>query len=152
MSTLTDFDKKLLNKLQTELPVCSRPFKKIADDLGSSEEGVIERLNKLKAEGYLRKIGTFFNSDKLGYTGTLVALEVEPAKVQDVAEEINKYNGATHNYEREGKFNLWFTLITPDESMEKKILTEVETLAGVKRLINLKAKRKYKINVSFKLK
>lgn len=151
MKELTSFDKSLLNLLQGNLPVCSHPFAALAEELGTDEQTVLTRLQLLKQEGYLRRIGTFFNSNKLGYKGTLVALRVKPDKIETVAEAINRYPGATHNYEREGRYNLWFTLLTPCLETEKKILDEVEALPGVEDLLNLKANRKYKINVQFKL-
>ena len=64
---LTSFDKALLNILQTNLPLTERPFQVLADQLNTSEEEVIARLNELKELGYIRKIGLFFDSAKLGY-------------------------------------------------------------------------------------
>ena len=87
---LTAFDKSLLNLLQANLPVCSHPYAKLAEQLGTEEDVVISRLQDLKAAGYLRRIGTFFNSNQLGYKGTLVALRVEPDRMQTVAEAINQ--------------------------------------------------------------
>lgn len=151
MMELTAFDKALLNLLQGRLPIGKRPFAKMAEELGTDEERVISRLRLLKDEGYLRRIGTFFDSSHLGYGGTLVALRVAEGKVASVAEAVNRYPGVTHNYEREGKFNLWFTLLTPNLETEKEILSEVEALPGVERLLNLKTTKKYKINVQFQL-
>ena len=151
MTELTSFDKELLNLLQGHLPVCSRPFARLAEELGTEEAVVLQRVQELKREGYLRRIGTFFDSNKLGYHGTLVALRVEPEKLPEVADAINSYPGATHNYEREGKYNLWFTLLTPNERQESSIISEVRTLPGVEDVLNLKPHKKYKINVQFKL-
>ena len=151
MMELTDFDKSLLNLLHGSLPVCSRPFAKLAEELDTDEQTVLTRVQELKKEGYLRRIGTFFDSNNLGYKGTLVALKVDPSKMQTVAEAINLYPGATHNYEREGRYNLWFTLLTPDLETEARILDEVQSLNGVEDMLNLKANKKYKINVQFKL-
>lgn len=151
MMELTAFDKALLNLLQGSLPIGKLPFAKMAEELGTDEERVISRLRLLKDEGYLRRIGTFFDSSRLGYGGTLVALRVAEGKVASVAEAVNRYPGVTHNYEREGKFNLWFTLLTPNLETEKEVLSEVEALPGVERLLNLKTTKKYKINVQFQL-
>ena len=63
--------------------------------------------------------------------------------MEAVAKAINRYPGATHNYEREGRYNLWFTLLTPGLDKEHEILTE--------SMLNLKSQKKYKINVQFKL-
>ena len=151
MTELSLFDKSLLNLLQNNIPVCSRPFEVMAKKLNTDEQTVINRLRELKAAGYLRRIGTFFDSNSLGYQGVLVALSVTPEKIQQVAEAVNDYPGTTHNYEREGRFNLWFTLLTPNANLEKKILSEVRSLAGVEDMICLKSNKKYKVNVQFKL-
>ena len=151
MAELTEFDKRLLNLLQGNLPVCSRPFARLAEMLGTTEEHVLERLDALKADGFLRRIGTFFNSERLGYQGTLIALCVTPEQLSSVAQAVNRYTGVTHNYEREGRYNLWFTLMTPSQATEEKIIGEIKALPGVERLMSLKANKKYKINVQFKL-
>ena len=151
MTELTTFDKALLNLLQGNLPVCSRPFAELAAQLGTDEATVLTRLRWLKQAGYLRRIGTFFNSARLGYVGTLVALQVDEDHMQSVAEAVNQYVGATHNYEREGEYNLWFTLLTQTPEQERTILREVRALPGVHGMMNLKSRKKYKINVQFKL-
>lgn len=149
---LTAFDKELLNILQTELPVSKRPFADLAQVLGTDEIVVINRLKELKEQGYLRRIGPFFDSTKLGYAGTLIATKVTNGYMESVASAINTYPGVTHNYEREGDFNLWFTLLTPDLETQDKILADIRNLPGVENLISLKANRKYKVSVQFKLK
>ena len=148
---LTAFDKSLLNLLQSNLPICSHPFAEIANKLGTDESTVLNRIKTLKNEGFLRRIGTFFNSNALGYRGTLVALQVESDSIPKVAEVINNFPTATHNYEREGKFNLWFTLMTQDRAQEESILEEIRSIPGVDAMINLPSNKKYKINVQFQL-
>jgi DNA-binding Lrp family transcriptional regulator len=159
MINLTDFDKALLNKIQTKLPIASHPFALIAKELGVEEETVLKRLQELKDEGFIRKIGAFFNSEELGYVGTLVAVKVQPDFVGQVAEKINTYDGVTHNYERYdekatdlvGQYNLWFTLIVDNEALRTKILDEISALPGVEQLVNLPAIQKYKVSVRFSL-
>ena len=94
MTALTDFDKRLLNLLQGNLPVCSRPFARLGEMLETTEEHVLSRLEELKREGYLRRIGTFFNSEQLGYRGTLIALRVAEGHIPNVAQVINRYTSA----------------------------------------------------------
>ena len=149
---LTTFDKSLLNIIQRNLPICQRPFLELANILETTEDHVIERLSYLKEHGYIRRIGPFFDSGKLEYKGTLVALKVQPEYMESVAQFINRYPGATHNYEREGEYNLWFTLLTHSEEKRTKILAEIKAQQGVEKLMNLVSNKKYKINVQFKLK
>ncbi len=149
---LTSFDKELLNLLQTNLPLSSHPFADLAEILGTEEVTVLNRLRELQAEGYVRRIGPFFDSAKLGYKGTLVAVKVMEDCMEKVATAINTYPGVTHNYEREGEFNLWFTLLTPNLETQTKILEEIKQFYGVKKIISMAANRKYKISVQFTLK
>ena len=148
---LSAFDKKLLNLLQAGLPISHRPFADIAEKIGTDEQTVLNRLRSLKRDGYLRRVGPFYSSEELGYQGTLVALKVRPECMTAVAEAINRYPGATHNYEREGEYNLWFTLLTPDDGKRDEILQEVSALPGVEGMMDLISRKKYKINVQFNL-
>lgn len=151
MYELTGFDKALLNLLQGKIQLTSRPFKVMAEELGCDEDTVLERIKLLKKEGYVRRIGSFFNSDKLGYRGTLIALKVKPELMEETALAINKYSGITHNYEREGEYNLWFTLLTPDDDVRSNVMGEITALPGVEKIMDLSARRKFKINVQFML-
>ena len=148
---LTAFDKRLLNIIQTDLPLESRPFAVLAQRLETEESVVIERLLFLKEQGFIRRIGPFFDSTKLGYTGTLVALEVEQDEIPKVAAEINSNYGVTHNYERDGSLNLWFTLFSHTIENQTATLDKISKLAGVVRLINLPATEKFKVSVQFTL-
>lgn len=148
---LTAFDKSLLNLIQTDLSFDKRPFAVLAEKLKTEESVVIERLTFLKEQGLIRRIGPFFDSTKLGYIGTLVALEVKEEYIPQVAEAINSYYGVTHNYEREGNLNLWFTLLSPDLGKQNEILETVRNLDGVVRLLNLPATKKFKVSVQFSL-
>ncbi|MBR1697935.1 MAG: AsnC family transcriptional regulator [Anaerovibrio sp.] len=149
---LTTFDKQLLNILQGGVQFVPKPYEAMAEQLGVSEERVISRLQELKEKGFIRKLGAFFNSDKLGYNGTLVAAKIEPGHVADVAAKINEYPEITHNYQRSCGYGLWFTVITNSDDRRKQILSEIRSLPGVISLLDLYSQKKYKINVQFKLK
>ncbi len=148
---LTEFDKRLLNIIQTDLSFEKRPFALLAKKLETTEAIVIERLKFLKEQGFIRRIGPFFDSTKLGYIGTLVALEVKEECLLQVASVINSFYGVTHNYEREGTLNLWFTLLSPNLMKQDEILETIRNLDGVVRLLNLPATKKFKISVQFSL-
>ena len=148
---LSTFDKELLNIIQTRLPIEPRPFAKVAECLAVDEATVLERLIWLKEHNYVRRIGAFFDSAYLGYVSTLAAVKVQAGHIEAVAEAINAYPGVTHNYEREGEYNLWFTLLTAGQDEQEKTLAAIGQLAGVDSLISLPATEKYKVSVEFAL-
>lgn len=149
---LSAFDKTLLNLIQTDFPLAERPFAVLAERLGVAEAVVIVRLAELKGAGYIRRLGPFFDVAKLGYRSTLVAAQVEQTAIEQVARVIDDLPGVTHNYEREGDFNLWFTLMSRNEEQEAVTLAEVARLPGVRQVMNLPAGRRFKVDVRFRLK
>ena len=148
---LTESDKALLNALQTGLPICEEPFAVLGEELHLTGEEVIQRLQELKAAGYIRRIGPFFDSEKLGYKGALVAVQVCSEKIGEVAAFINQYSCITHNYEREHLYNLWFTIMTPSLVEREHILTNIREREGVESILVLPSLKKYKISVQFTL-
>jgi DNA-binding Lrp family transcriptional regulator len=144
-------DRKILDKFQTGLKLEASPFKKIATELGIEAEELLQRVKKLKKEGYIRRLGGVFRSSRLGYKSTLVALKVEEDNFYQVAEIINQHPGVTHNYRREHKLNLWFTLSTASELDREKFLAQIKALPGVKELYQLPKEKFFKLNVFFKM-
>lgn len=149
---LSAFDRALLDELQNDFPFSDRPYAVIAERLDTDEQIVLDRLKELKATGYVRKMGAFFDSEALGYTGTLIALKADPENIDEIADTVNSEPGVTHNYQREGKYNLWFTLQSKNERSKAEFINKVRSLTGVAELIELPAERKYKIRVRLPLK
>jgi DNA-binding Lrp family transcriptional regulator len=146
-----NIDKQLLNIIQRGFPICSQPYQQLADELGTSEEEIIEKIAKLKEEGIIRRLGGIFDSKKLGYKSTLCAIKVPQEKIQEVKEVINSYKGVTHNYLREHNYNMWFTLIVPGAEAIDDVLAEMRRETGIDDIINLPAVNFFKINVNFDL-
>ena len=148
---LSDFDKQILNEVQRDIPLVSRPFAAIAKRLQMDEASLMERLVMLKEKGFLRRLGAYFDSDALGYKGALVALRVSPLYLMEVVGCVNQYPEVTHNYEREGEYNLWFTLQISSERQRRRLLDEIRVLRGVERILVLPSRKKYKVRVQFQL-
>ena len=144
-------DKKILDRLQKGLKLEASPFQKIAAELGIEAKELLQRVKKLKKEGYIRRLGGVFRSSRLGYKSTLVALEVEEENFYQVAEIINQNPGVTHNYRRDHKLNLWFTFSTINELERENFLAQIKTLPGVKELYQLPKEKFFKLNVFFKM-
>ena len=144
---MDDIDEKLLNLIQNEIPMDRRPFQILSKKLYIDEVEVIERINKLKEEGIIRRIGGIFNSKKLGYTSTLCAARVPYYRIDEVAEYINGYDEVTHNYIREGRYNMWFTVIAFSEEKLSNILRDIKINAGLKEIMNLPSTKVFKIKV-----
>lgn len=151
MAELDALDKNLLNILQTEFPLNETPFRTIAGKVGASEDDIIARVRRLKAEKIIRQISAIFDTKSLGYESSLVAAKVSPDRVDEAAEIINGHPGVSHNYLRNGDFNLWFTIAIPPNSklgLEKSVEL-LGQMAGVDSIRILPTVKLFKIGVKF---
>ena len=110
---LNDADKKILDIIQSNFPLSSRPYKVIGDEIGMEEEEVLANVLNLKKQGIIRRLGANFQSKKLGFRSTLCAAKVPDDKLDLFIQEVNAKKGVTHNYLRKHEYNVWFTLIGP---------------------------------------
>ena len=142
-------DKELLNILQSSFPLTSKPYAKIAEDLGISEEEAIQRIYALKKRNVVRQISAIFDTRKLGYQTTLVAFRYAPGKIDKAARVINRHPGVSHNYARNGYFNLWFTLAVPPHHDLKQTIDKMAQITGAEAARIMPTIRFFKIGVNF---
>ena len=148
---MDDTDRKILNRIQSNFPISSRPYLAIAEELDLDESEVIHRLLRLKKNGIIRRIGGNFFPEKLGFVSTLCAAKVPDDKIDAFAEAVNRYPGVTHNYQRDNSFNIWFTFIASSMEEIEENLQEISRHTGVEEIINLPATKVFKIKAYFDL-
>lgn len=146
---LDNIDRQLLNLIQHRIPVTKRPFRDIGSELGLDEAEVLRRVTRLKKANIIRRMGGFFDSRKMGYAGTLCAMKVPEARIGEVAAVINEYYQVTHNYLRSHGYNMWFTVLAPSADDRAAIIEEIKNRTGITDVMNLPAKRLFKIAVQF---
>ena len=142
-------DRNLLNLLQASCPLVSAPFKDLGKSLGSDETEVIDRIKRLKDLNVVRQISAIFDTRRLGYKTSLVAMRFPPETLDSGARTINEHPGVSHNYARDGNYNLWFTLaVPPNESLEDTV-EEYATRTEADGYRILPTIRFFKIGVNF---
>lgn len=151
MPPIDHIDRAILNRIQSDFPLTKRPYGVIAETLGLTEKDILQQVVKLKERGIIRRIGGNFVPGKLGFVSTLCAAKVPQKKMADFVKVVNQFPGVTHNYERDNRYNIWFTFIA--QSMEKieNNLDKITRETGIKDIINLPATKVYKIKAHFEL-
>jgi siroheme decarboxylase len=147
---MDDIDRKILNLLQEEFPLTERPYEEIGKAVGVMEEEVLARVRALKEAGYIRRIGLVLEKKKLGLTSTLCGTRVVEEKLAPLVEEINAEPGVTHNYEREGDLNLWFTVTKNTRAEIDRFLARLERNHDIK-VYRFPEKQMFKIKTFFPL-
>ena len=143
---------KVLTLIQSEFPICARPYAEIGTHIGISEKDAFEIVENLVNEKTIRRIGAIFDSYRLGYKSTLCAIAItDQDDLENAIGVINAFPNVTHNYERDDHYNLWFTVIARSEEDIEHILTEISKETGYDDILNLPAIRLFKIKVDFDL-
>jgi len=145
---LDEIDRKLINLIQLNFPISKNPFEEIAETIGTTEEIVLFKLNRLKENGIVRRIGPIINTRGIGGTNTLAAVKVSEDEINKAAEVINKYDEVSHNYLRNEEYNVWFTVSAPTQERLDQILYEIQTELNCP-LLNLPTVNQFKIQVNF---
>ena len=109
---MDELDRAIVDRLQAGFPVCERPFLEAARTLGTSEDDLIARIDRLLREGTLTRFGPLFHVERMGGAFTLAAMCVPPGEFEPTAAAVNAFPEVAHNYAREHPLNMWFVLAT----------------------------------------
>lgn len=150
MSNLDSLDRQLLNLMQNDFPLTTRPYLDLARKLDISEDEVLTRIQIMKQRGLIRRTGAIIDSRQIGFYSTLCACQVENEQIDKVAAIINAQKGVTHNYVRDHFYNIWFTLTAPSQDEAVKIIKDMEQTVGIK-ILTMPAIKTYKIRVSLNM-
>jgi DNA-binding Lrp family transcriptional regulator len=154
---LDRIDRLLLNLLQDDFPVAPRPYAVLAERLTEghgitlSEDQILSRALALRDKGPIRRLGAILNSRPLGYQSTLCAVAVPPELLEKVAALISARPEVTHNYVRDHELNVWFTFCHHDRARLDEFLTELAAVEGLGAVLELPARKVYKIRAVFEL-
>ena len=147
---MDDIDKKILNTIQEEFPIAQRPFEEIGKHLAIAEKDVLERVKRLKNDVYIRRIGPILERKKLKYASTLCGVSVNGDILPTFVDELNRHRGITHNYERDGELNIWFTISARMVDEIEDYLESLEKKYSLK-IYRFPEKKVFKIKTYFPL-
>lgn len=113
---MDEVDRAIVERLQHGFPVCERPFRAAAEALGTSEDDLIARVDRLLRDGTLTRFGPLFQVERMGGAFMLAAIDVPCERFDEVAAIVNAFPEVAHNYARDHRLNMWFVLAaeTPD--------------------------------------
>jgi len=143
----TEKEALVLNRVQKGIPGVSDPFFAVAKDTNMTEDEVLETVLRLKENKVIRNISGIFEGKKLGYFLNLVAFEVPAGKIESAAAIISSHPGVSHNYQRNHRYNIWFTLAEESESEFKKTVSILAEKSGAVDFLVLKNEKLLKIGV-----
>lgn len=144
-------ERLFLSTVQASFPIAKRPYSILGQMAGITEIESLKRIERLRHEGVIRRLGGVFNSHRLGYYSTLCAAKVPVEKIAVLAKLLEHIPGVTHNYLRSHAYNMWFTLIASSKTKAEEFLLRLREQSGIQEIYSLPAVRLFKINVNFDL-
>ena len=146
---LTEIEKKIVKALQDDLPLCSHPFKVIAEQVGMSEDELLAEIHRLKQRGIIRRFGAIVYHRNLGIAANaMVVWRVPKEKSQEVGKIMAEFPEVTHCYERptypDWQYNL-FTMIHGESKDEcERVIAQISERTGIKYYRQLYSTRELK--------
>lgn len=112
----TEKERKVLSIVQANLPESLTPYADIAKEVGLTEQEVLDLLERLKADGTIRRFGASIKHQKTGYNhNAMVAWKVSEEEANKAAEYAVKSPHISHCYYRPSSAPDWqytfFTMI-----------------------------------------
>ncbi|MBQ3777363.1 MAG: Lrp/AsnC family transcriptional regulator, partial [Fibrobacter sp.] len=151
---MTELEQRLLSVIQDAFPLEERPYKVLAEQLGSDEQSVFEAVENLRQSGVIRRIGGVYDSKALGFISRLCAGKVptvatgaaDDLTLDKFAAAVNEIPAITHNYVRSHEYNVWFTVIAQSEDEIRRIVDRLCASTDLHDVHILSATKKFKIN------
>jgi DNA-binding Lrp family transcriptional regulator len=108
MAPIDEADRRIIVATQTGLPLTHRPYHWIAAELDLEPEDVMRRLQRLLANGVIRRIGAVPNHYALGYhANAMTVWDVPDANARRLGQQIGKLDFVSHCYRRPRHLPHW---------------------------------------------
>jgi DNA-binding Lrp family transcriptional regulator len=148
MTALTPFQCDVLAAVQEPLPLCERPFERLAAGLHCTEQTLLDEIRRLKADGLIRRYRPQLRYRAMGRSAVLAAAAVPEERFDQTAAIVSALSSVSHNYQRDGRLNLWFTLQGASIDEIDAALDRLRQTAGLP-FFSFPALTVYKLDVQF---
>ena len=150
---LSDTDRRLLNLMQGSFPLDPRPYARVGEQAGLTEQQVLVDVSRLLRDRIIRQVTPIYDTRALGYGSMLVAAKVDPEHPWRAAKIVNSHPGVSHNYLRNHAFNMWFTLAVEEDSKLglQGTLDVLQALTGAESIRQLPTLKLFKIRMDLEM-
>lgn len=101
-------DRQLLAAIHGGLPLVSRPYAEVGARLGMVEAEVVERLQRLLAQGVIKRFGVVVRHHELGYRANAMAVwDVPDEQASEIGRRLARLDFVTLCYRRARSLPAW---------------------------------------------
>jgi siroheme decarboxylase len=133
---MNELDKKIIASVQADIPITERPYAEIAQQIGISEETLLEKLDLFCRQGIIRRFGATLRHQKSGFSANaMVAWQVEEKCIAKVGETFSAFRQVSHCYRRnpipQWPYNLYTMVHAHDQESCQEIARQMANAATV---------------------
>lgn len=123
-------ERALRTILQEGLPLVARPYQHIAQQLGTNEQAVIEKIAELKKRGLIKRFGMILRHHKLGYTANcMMVWDIPDQDIDHIAQLLSAEPAVTLCYQRPRRDNWPFNLFCMIHGKERaQVQQQIESM------------------------
>ena len=126
MEKFTGKEQELIKYIQNDLSHDHRPFLKIAEKLGWTEDEVLNLIREWLDQGIIKRFSALVKHQNLGFKGNaMVAWSVPSSDVEKIGKQMARYPFISHCYERPTRSYWPYNLYTMFHALDRK---QVESL------------------------
>ena len=100
-TAISELDKRIIRILQRDFPLVAEPYKQMAEEAGVSVDDFVARVQAMREERKIRKMGAVLRHREVGFkANVLAAWEVPAERLDAIAREMAKCPRVSHCYDR----------------------------------------------------
>lgn len=99
---------QLRRLLEAGLPLAARPYARLAEQLGATEDAVLEQVRQWSDDGLFRRMGLVLKHRALGFrANAMLVLDVPDDRVDAVGQQLGQAPGVNLCYQRPRRLPQW---------------------------------------------
>ena len=133
---IDEIDQQIIQLTQTGLPLVSKPYHAIAEQLDISADEVMARMQAMQDNGIIRRIGAIPNHYKLGYTfNGMTVWDVADEMIETLGQQVGGLDFVSHCYHRprhlpEWSYNLFAMVHGKTQASVDTEIAQIRALLG----------------------
>ena len=146
---LDAFDRAIVKELQGDIPLHARPFALIGQRVGLSEQEVLERVQRYRERGWLRRVAAILYHQTAGFRGNaMVVWRVDGDRVERFGRVAASHPQVTHCYERPPlpgfPYNVYTMIHGADDRACQRVAATISARTGITDYLLLYSTCEYK--------
>ena len=146
---IEELDRKIIRLLQGEFPLVAEPYKVLAEEIGITEEALLARIETMREEKKIRKMGAVLRHREVGFTSNCLCVwNVPDERVDEVGGRMAEHPRVSHCYDRnrtpDWPYNLYTMIHGYSREECEVIAAELAAATGIEERCMLYTKKEWK--------